>query len=183
MRVEAQKLAGVYLIYPQILRDDRGQFSESYHADRYRLHGIDATFVQDNVSVSHPNVLRGLHFQNPNGQGKLVQVVKGHVFDVVVDLRTSSPTYGQWEGFHLTDEDSCQLYVPPGFAHGFLSITDAIFCYKCTDVYTPQSEATLLWNDPELKIAWPLSRPPLVNAKDQAGMTFVAYQNFARKFT
>lgn len=143
---------------------------ESFQSDRYRALGISAAFVQDNVSRSQKGILRGLHFQNPHPQGKLVTVLQGEVFDVAVDLRRSSPTFKQYETFHLSGENLVQVYIPHGFAHGFAAISDnVILQYKCTDAYCPEAEQSILWNDPDLNIPWPLANP-LISKKDLAGL-------------
>jgi dTDP-4-dehydrorhamnose 3,5-epimerase len=161
MTVHDLPLAGARLIEPDVYGDDRGFFMEMWHHDRYTPHGIDA-FVQDNLSRSARGVLRGLHFQNPHPQGKLISVLEGAVYDVIVDIRAGSGTFGQWHGVTLSAENKRQVYVPPGFAHGFLVTGDtALFHYKCTDVYAPSAEGTIRWNDPALGIDWPLDDPTL----------------------
>jgi dTDP-4-dehydrorhamnose 3,5-epimerase len=170
MLVTAGKLAGVVIIEPKVFGDTRGFFLETWNARRYAEAGVPATFVQDNISYSGRGTLRGLHFQNPNPQGKLVGVLIGEVYDVVVDLRRSSPTCGQWAAVSLTGESKRQLYVPPGFAHGFQVVSDAaLFHYKCTHYYAPADEHTLRWDDPDLAIPWPLP-DPLVSPKDAKGI-------------
>ncbi len=162
------KLAGTLLIQPAIYRDHRGYFSEIYQADKYRAFGLDRVFVQDNFSFSRKNVLRGLHFQRSFPQGKLIYVVQGKIFDVAVDLRRDSPTFGCWEGYRLSDENHHQLYVPEGFAHGFAVLSDtAVVCYKCTDIYRPGDEGGVRWDDPSLGIAWPID-DPVLSEKDAA---------------
>lgn len=165
MTVEETALPGVLRVRPDVYSDDRGAFMETYHAERYARAGIDATFVQDNVSRSEEHVLRGLHLQNPHPQGKLVYVMEGTVYDVVVDVRRSSDTFGEWMGTTL-DAWSGQLYVPEGYAHGFV-VTEgpALFAYKCTDVYEPSSELSIRWDDPDLGIDWPVD-DPIVSEKD-----------------
>jgi len=162
MKVTRSAISGVLTIEPQVFGDDRGYFMESWQANRYREAGIKETFVQSNVSKSQQGVLRGLHFQNPHAQGKLVYVLSGEVFDVAVDIRRGSPTFGQHESIILSEDNHRQFYVPPGFAHGFcvLSAT-ATFCYLCTDYYHAEADASLLWNDPVLGIDWPVSSPEL----------------------
>lgn len=151
------KIKDLYIIEPKVFGDNRGYFMESYNKEHFYEAGLTMTFVQDNESKSCKGVLRGLHFQTQHTQGKLVRVTKGSVFDVAVDLRKGSPTYGQWEGVVLTDENKKQFYVPEGFAHGFLVLSDeAIFNYKCTDFYSPEYDSGLLWNDPDVGIEWPL---------------------------
>ncbi len=157
MKVIQTKLADCVIIEPKVFGDDRGFFLETFQADRYREQaGIDLPFVQDNHSRSRKGVLRGLHFQKQNPQGKLVRVVSGEVFDVAVDIRQGSPTFGQWEGVVLSADNKRQFWVPPGFAHGFLVLSEvADFEYKCTDYYNPQDEGAIAWNDAEIGIAWP----------------------------
>jgi dTDP-4-dehydrorhamnose 3,5-epimerase len=157
MNVRATELPGVLLVEPRVFGDGRGRFHESWSAARYAEAGIPGPFVQDNLSLSRQGVVRGLHFQQPHAQGKLVYVPRGEVFDVAVDVRVGSPTFGRWEGFRLSDENALQLYVPPGFAHGFQVLSrEALFSYKCTDAYHPECEATVRWDDPALGIGWPL---------------------------
>lgn len=164
------KIDGVKIIEPKVFGDARGFFLETFEKQRYQsLLDINFDFVQDNYSRSSKNVLRGLHFQKTNPQGKLVRVVRGEVFDVAVDIRKDSPTYGQWEGVILSEENKKQFWIPPGLAHGFAVLTDiADFEYKCTDYYHPQHEACLLWNDPSVAIEWPVSQPQL-SEKDKLG--------------
>ena len=150
------EIEGVYIIGPQVFGDNRGYFMETYNADEFKEAGLDMTFVQDNQSKSKKGVLRGLHFQTQHSQGKLVRVIKGEVFDVAVDLRKNSKTYGKWVGVKLSDENKKQFYIPEGFAHGFLVLSDeAEFVYKCTDLYHPEFEGGIAWNDPEVGIEWP----------------------------
>ena len=166
----AGKLPGVLLFEPVVYGDARGFFVETWNRARYVEAGLDVDFVQDNLSLSAKGILRGLHFQSPNPQGKLVQVLEGEVFDVVVDLRRSSPAFGQWEGVALSGESKRQMYVPPGFAHGFLVLSEsALFQYKCTAFYSPKDEVSLRWDDPDLDIRWPVAKPQL-SAKDQNGL-------------
>jgi dTDP-4-dehydrorhamnose 3,5-epimerase len=170
MRVSATDLAGVTLIEPKVFGDDRGFFMESWNARTFAAAGIDAAFVQDNHSRSRKGVLRGLHYQIDHAQGKLVRCVAGEVFDVVVDLRRSSPRFGRSIGLTLSAQNQRMLWIPPGFAHGFLAMSDlADFLYKTTDYWYPEHERTLLWNDSALGIAWPLSGAPILAAKDAAG--------------
>ena len=162
MTVQQTTLPGVLVVEPRVFSDDRGFFLERYHAERYAQAGIDARFVQDNHSRSAEGTLRGLHFQKRHPQGKLVEVARGRVWDVVVDLRRGSPTFGRWEGHFLSDEAHRQLYVPPGFAHGFCVLSDrADVLYKCTDVYRPDDEGGVAWDDPGLGIEWPAASPQL----------------------
>jgi len=151
------KIKGIYIIEPKVFGDNRGYFMETYNKEHFAEAGLTMNFVQDNESSSSKGVLRGLHFQTKHTQGKLVRVTKGEVFDVAVDLRKGSPTYGQWEGVVLSAENKKQFYIPEGFAHGFLVLSDhAIFNYKCTDFYCPEGEGGVLWNDPDIGIEWPL---------------------------
>ena len=170
MRILPTRLAGAVVIEPRVFGDARGFFMESWNRTRYAEAGIDVDFVQDNLSLSRRGVLRGLHFQNPNAQGKLVQVLQGEVYDVAVDIRAGSPTFGQWEAVLLSADNRRQFYVPPGFAHGFCVTSEmALFAYKCSDVYNPAAEASILWNDPDLGIPWPVSEPEL-SPKDRDGV-------------
>lgn len=162
MRVIETALPGVLVLEPKIFGDQRGFFLETYHEARYREIGIPARFVQDNHSRSRRGVLRGLHYQLQQPQGKLVRVTRGRVFDVAVDIRRGSPTFGHWTSIILDDESHRQMYVPPGFAHGFCVLSDeADFVYKCTDYYHPRSEQGILWNDPAIGIEWPLAQVAL----------------------
>lgn len=158
MNVIRTSLHGVIIIEPKVFGDERGFFLETFHSGRYRDQtGIDLDFVQDNHSRSVKGVLRGLHFQKTKPQGKLVRVVRGKVFDVAVDIRKGSPSFGQWEGVILSEANKRQFWIPPGFAHGFLVLSDiADFEYKCTDYYDPQDEGSLMWNDSDVGIEWPL---------------------------
>jgi dTDP-4-dehydrorhamnose 3,5-epimerase len=167
MNVTETALPGVLLVEPTVFGDARGFFMESYSARRYAGAGIPAPFVQDNLSLSTRGVLRGLHFQHPHGQGKLVHVLLGEVFDVAVDVRLGSPTFGKWVGEYLSSENKRQLYIPPGFAHGFLVTSDeALFAYKCTEYYDPAVERTIRWDDPRIGIAWP-TESPILSDKDR----------------
>jgi dTDP-4-dehydrorhamnose 3,5-epimerase len=175
MKVSATDLAGVKLIEPKLFGDDRGFFMESWNARAFAQAGIDAAFVQDNHSRSRKGVLRGLHYQIEHAQGKLVRCVAGEVFDVVVDLRRSSPTFGRATALNLSAQNQRMLWVPPGFAHGFLALSEfADFLYKTTDYWYPEHERTLLWNDAALGIAWPLAGAPILTAKDAAGTPLAA---------
>jgi len=166
MKVEAGTIPGLRIIEPAVFGDRRGFFMESYSRDRYAEAGLPHEFVQDNVSVSDQGILRGLHLQHPNDQGKLCFVLEGEVFDVAVDVRVGSPTFGRWEGVTLSSENKRQLYVPPGFAHGFCVISErAMFSYKCTDFYSAPNEIGIAWDDPEIGIDWPIQSPQL-SAKD-----------------
>lgn len=174
------KIPDVLLIEPRVFHDERGFFEETYEKNRYVDAGIVEEFVQDNFSRSKKGTLRGLHYQIEHPQGKLVQVLRGCVFDVAVDLRKSSPTFGKWCGYDLSDENHCQLYIPPGFAHGFyvLSETADLF-YKCTDFYFPEHERTLIYNDAQTGIDWPIDVSPIVTEKDLAGLPFDQIECFA----
>jgi dTDP-4-dehydrorhamnose 3,5-epimerase len=173
-------LGGVLVFEPVVYSDQRGFFFESYREDVFRRASrVDRTFVQDNHSRSARHVLRGLHYQIRRPQGKLVRVVAGEVFDAVVDLRRPSPTFGKWMGTVLSAANRRQLWVPEGFAHGFLVLSDvAEIVYKTTDYYAPQYERSLLWNDPDIGIAWPLSAPPILATKDTAGNRLAACEVF-----
>lgn len=169
MKVTELALPGLKLIEPRRFGDARGWFSEVWQDARYREAGIAETFVQDNLAMSSKGVLRGLHAQEPHAQGKLVQVFQGEVFDVAVDLRVGSPTFGQWHGVILNDDNALQFYVPPGFLHGYYVISKrALFGYKTTDVYSPDSEYSLRWDDPTIGIDWPLDGKPGLSDKDRA---------------
>ena len=169
MKIIETQLPGVLIIEPKVFGDHRGFFLESFQVERYRQAGIDLPFVQDNHSRSQRGVLRGLHFQRTRPQGKLVSVSRGAVYDVAVDIDPKSPTCGQFVGVELNDENHRQLWVPPGYAHGFCVLSEvADFQYKCTDLYFPEDEGGLIWNDPDVNIPWPISEPQL-SAKDQAG--------------
>lgn len=169
MKVHDTPLAGVRLIQTRTFRDGRGHFLELWNERRYAEAGLPERFVQDNVSVSRKNVVRGLHYQHPHGQAKLVTVLEGEVWDVVVDVRRGSPTFERWYAAVLSEENGMQIYVPEGFAHGFAVLSDrAVVCYKCTELYDPAAEQTILWNDPELGIEWPVD-DPVLSEKDAAG--------------
>jgi dTDP-4-dehydrorhamnose 3,5-epimerase len=172
MKVTPTELPEVLLLEPKVHGDERGFFFESYNRRTMAEAGLDADFVQDNHSRSARDVLRGLHYQIEHAQGKLVRVVVGEVFDVAIDLRRSSPRFGRWSAAMLSAQNRRMLWVPPGFAHGFLVVSDAAeFLYKTTDYWYPQHERTLLWSDPTLGIEWPLQGVPIVAAKDAAGCT------------
>jgi dTDP-4-dehydrorhamnose 3,5-epimerase len=174
-------IEGVMVIEPKVFGDDRGFFMESWNAEAFRKAGMDLTFVQDNHSRSSRGVLRGLHYQQPGPQGKLVRVTAGAVFDVAVDLRRSSPTFGKWFGVELSAANKKMLYVPEGMAHGFLCLEDGTdFLYKCTSDYAPANEHSLLWSDPAIGIVWPLGDiSPTLSAKDIAGLPLSETPTFA----
>lgn len=166
MNVVETPLPGVLLIEPKVFEDSRGFFLETFNAERYAKHGIPTAFVQDNWSRSARGTLRGLHFQTPNPQGKLVWCSKGVVFDVAVDVRKGSPTFGQWYGVELSEANKRQLWVPPDYAHGFCVVSEsADFCYKCTSGYSPADEAAVAWNDADIGIQWPIV-DPMLSKKD-----------------
>jgi dTDP-4-dehydrorhamnose 3,5-epimerase len=167
MKVIETTLPGVLLIEPAVHGDARGFFMETWHKERYAAAGLPATFVQDNLSFSQQGTLRGLHFQYPQAQGKQVFVLQGEVFDVAVDIRTGSPTFGRWVGITLSADNKYQLYIPEGLAHGFCVTSEtALFAYKCTDFYNPQTEGGIIWNDPDIGITWPIE-VPVLSEKDQ----------------
>jgi dTDP-4-dehydrorhamnose 3,5-epimerase len=180
MKITATSLPDVKLIEPRVFGDQRGYFFESWNRKSFAAAGIEADFVQDNHSRSGCGVLRGLHYQIEHAQGKLVRAVVGEVFDVAVDMRRSSPTFGQWYGCLLSATNQRMLWIPGGFAHGFVVVSEAAeFLYKTTDYWHPEHERTLLWNDPALAIAWPLSGPPVIAAKDAAGLLLAAADTYA----
>ena len=178
-------IEGVYIIEPTVFGDNRGYFMESYSKRDFEEAGLTMNFVQDNESKSKKGVLRGLHFQTKHTQGKLVRVVEGEVFDVAVDLRAGSPTFGKWTGVTLTAENKRQFYIPEGFAHGFLVLSEtATFQYKCTDYYAPEYDGGVLWNDPEIGIEWPLEGidKVLLSDKDKVQQTFKAFKEKENPF-
>jgi dTDP-4-dehydrorhamnose 3,5-epimerase len=181
MNIVDTPLPGVKLIEPRVFGDDRGFFLESWNAKTFAEAGLDLDFVQDNHSRSTKGVLRGLHYQLANPQGKLVRVTIGRVFDVAVDLRRSSPDFGRWVGYELSAENKAMLWVPPGFGHGFVVLSDtADFLYKCTTLYSPPDERAIRWDDPDLAINWRLDgMPPLLSAKDAAASSFADAEVFA----
>ena len=162
MKITNTQLPGVVIIEPDVFGDSRGFFMETYHKERYMATGIDTEFVQDNLSFSTKGTLRGLHFQYPHSQAKLVQVFRGEVFDVAIDIRKGSPTFGKWFGTTLSSDNKQQLFIPAGFAHGFCVLSEtALFSYKCTEFYSPADERGILWSDPEIGIEWPINDPLL----------------------
>lgn len=165
---EPLALPGVVLVHPKVFGDARGFFEEKYQESAFREAGIDARFVQDNHSFSRKGVVRGLHWQRPpHSQGKLVSVVTGTIWDVAVDIRAGSPTYGKWVGEELSEENHAMLWIPPGFAHGFTVLSESShFLYKCTDVYAPETEAGMRWDDPDLAITWPVGVAPCTSSRD-----------------
>ncbi|MDZ8183311.1 MAG: dTDP-4-dehydrorhamnose 3,5-epimerase [Nostoc sp. ChiSLP02] len=173
MSITSTKIPDVLLIEPKVFADDRGFFFEAYNHQKFTQEtGISPNFVQDNQSFSKQNVLRGLHYQIQQPQGKLVRAIVGTIFDVAVDIRKSSATFGKWVGYELSAENKRLLWIPPGFAHGFLVLSEvAEVLYKTTDYYAPQGDRTIVWNDPDLAIDWPLNAPPILSAKDEAGKT------------
>ena len=174
MKISHSKLKGCVIIEPRVFGDERGFFLETFQAVRYEQEaGIDLPFVQDNHSRSAKGVLRGLHFQKTKPQGKLVRVVRGEVYDVALDIRKGSATFGEWEGVILSEDNKKQFWVPPGFAHGFVVLSDtADFEYKCTDYYDPSDEGSILWSDPDLNIPWPIANPVL-STKDESAKRLV----------
>ncbi|MDF2155732.1 dTDP-4-dehydrorhamnose 3,5-epimerase [Vibrio sp. CAU 1672] len=175
MKIINTRIPDVKVIEPAIFGDERGFFMETWNQKKFEelVTGKPTMFVQDNHSKSKKGILRGLHYQTENTQGKLVRVVSGEVFDVAVDIRRDSPTFGQWVGEYLSADNKRQLWVPEGFAHGFYVVSDeAEFVYKCTNFYDPSSEVSIKWNDDQLGISWPLSNPPSLSNKDKDGMTF-----------
>lgn len=177
MKVLETKIEGCLIVEPKIFNDPRGFFLETWNLVNYRDYGLPHHFVQDNLSFSLKGVLRGLHFQNPTPQGKLVHVLQGEVFDVVVDLRKSSRTFGKWLDIKLSSENKKQCFVPSGCAHGFLVLSNtALLAYKCTDFYSPKNEKCIIWNDPDLDIKWPISAPVL-SEKDLMGLRFKSFND------
>ncbi len=176
MEVIETELNGLFVLKPKVFEDERGYFYESYNQNLFKQAGINFDFVQDNQSLSQKGVLRGLHFQNPpHAQGKLVRVITGSVYDVAVDIRKDSKTYGKWFGLELTEKNKWMMFVPPGFAHGFLTLeNNTIFSYKCTNFYNKASEDCLLWNDKDLNIDWNFDKP-LLSAKDLEGKPFKGF--------
>ena len=177
MEIVETGIPDLYIVKPTVFKDNRGYFFESYNKEAFLRHGIDQNFVQDNESKSGKGVLRGLHFQKPPfAQGKLVRVIKGAVRDVAVDLRKSSPTYGKWASVELTEENKWMYWVPPGFAHGFVTLEeDTVFFYKCTNIYNKASEGAIRWDDPDLNIDWGISNP-LLSDKDKISPFFKDFE-------
>ena len=170
MKVTTCEISGLLILEPKVFADSRGFFLEIFNQTRYREAGLRADFVQDNLSFSGRGTLRGLHFHNPNSQGKLVQVLQGEVFDVAVDIRRSSPTFGRWHALVLSGEKKRQFYIPCGFAHGFVVLSEAaLFHYKCTKFYSPREELSIRWDDPDIGIEWPV-KGPVVSEKDGKGL-------------
>jgi dTDP-4-dehydrorhamnose 3,5-epimerase len=182
LKLAPTSIPDVLMVTPTVFGDDRGYFMEVWHQAKYAAAGLDVRFVQDNQSRSRIGTLRGLHYQVEQTQGKLVRALSGEIFDVAVDLRRSSPTFGKWVGATLSGENKTQLYVPPGFAHGFLVTSEtAEVEYKCTDYYAPQHERSIVWNDPDIGIEWPLPPgiTPILSAKDMAGKPLRQAEVFA----
>lgn len=169
MKFKETRVPGVIIVEPQVFGDERGFFMETFHMEKFSAAGLPTHFVQDNHSRSEAGVLRGLHFQRPRAQGKLVRAIAGEIYDVAVDIRADSPAFGQWVGVILSASNKRQLWVPPGFAHGFCVTSDiAEIAYKCTDLYTPECEISIIWDDLDLKIDWPVSKP-ILSARDKDG--------------
>ena len=167
MQIIPTEIKDILIIEPRVFRDDRGHFFESFHSERYKQAGITCTFLQDNISYSEKGTLRGLHYQHPNGQAKLVQVLRGEVIDVAVDVRRNSSTFGQWISATLSDKNKRQMFIPDGFAHGFCVLSDtAIFSYKCSEFYSPEDERGIIWSDPDLNIDWRVTNP-IISSKDK----------------
>ena len=166
MKIITTSIEGILIIEPKTFEDNRGFFMETYNQKRYNASGINATFVQDNLSYSLKNTLRGLHFQIKHPQAKLIQVISGEIFDVAVDLRSGSATFGKWTGIHLSDENKRQMFIPEGFAHGFCVLSEfALFYYKCSDFYAPEDEGGIIWSDPDIGVEWPVENP-IISEKD-----------------
>jgi len=178
MEFEKTSIEGLFIIKSSVISDERGYFYESYNKSIFDKNGLDLDFVQDNQSLSHKGVLRGLHFQAPPfQQGKLVRVIQGSVLDVAVDIRPHSPTYGKYKSILLSGKNKTQFWIPPGFAHGFVTLEDnTIFCYKCTGPYSKKSEGAILWNDPQLNIDWNIKQP-IVSSKDQEAELFKKFKS------
>jgi dTDP-4-dehydrorhamnose 3,5-epimerase len=182
MKIELTELPGVIVIEPEVFTDARGYFLETYNAKTFAEAGINEQFVQDNQSLSKRGVLRGLHYQKEQAQGKLIRVLLGEIFDVVVDLRPESGTYGKWSEFNLSAREQKMIWIPKGFAHGFYTLSEtADVAYKVTEFYAPQHERVILWNDPDLAIRWPLQGEPILSEKDKAGHSFREFRGFGRE--
>jgi dTDP-4-dehydrorhamnose 3,5-epimerase len=182
MKITPTDLPGIVVVEPKVFADDRGYFFESFHGEHFAAAGIASLFVQDNVSRSAKGVLRGLHLQEPFGQGKLVSVLFGEVFDVAVDVRVGSPHFGQWTGVYLSEHNKKMLWIPPGFAHGFIVTSgEAIFSYKCTEYYHPEAELAVLWNDSAIGIQWPIDDPAL-SVKDGAARPLAELKDVLPRF-
>jgi dTDP-4-dehydrorhamnose 3,5-epimerase len=167
MKIVTTSIEGIFIIEPKVFNDSRGFFMETYNRNKYIKAGIDTVFVQDNLSYSVKDTVRGLHFQIKNPQAKLIQVITGEIFDVAVDIREGSATFGKWTGFHLSDRNKRQLFVPKGFAHGFCVLSEtAHFLYKCSDFYAPDDEGGIIWSDPAIGIDWPVENP-IISEKDK----------------
>lgn len=179
MKLEFCNIEGLTIIHPDVFEDERGYFYESFNKEKFAAHGLKMEFVQDNQSLSHKGVLRGLHFQKkPHSQGKLVRIVRGSVLDVAVDIRTQSKTYGQYFSIELSEQNKTMFYIPEGFAHGFLTLEDnTVFSYKCTNLYNKASEETILWNDSYLDIDWRINNP-IISEKDKTGFSFNTLPQF-----
>jgi dTDP-4-dehydrorhamnose 3,5-epimerase len=172
MKVIPTEIRDILIIEPTVYEDERGFFLESYNQKKFKIKGIDVQFVQDNHSKSVKNTLRGLHYQINPGQGKLVRVISGEVFDVAVDIRFGSPTFGHWVGYHLTSENKKQIYIPVGFAHGFCVLSNSAEVeYKCTDFYSAENERGIKWDDPDIGIEWPI-KDPILSSKDRKNLNF-----------
>ena len=182
MKIRPTELQGVLVLEPEVFSDARGYFLETYNAKAFAEAGISEQFVQDNQSQSRRGVLRGLHYQREKAQGKLIRVAVGEVFDVVVDLRPESSTYGKWSGFNLSAQEQKMIWIPKGFAHGFYALSEtADVAYKVTEFYAPQHEHVILWNDPDLAIRWPLQGDPLLSEKDKAGHSFREFRKLGQQ--
>jgi dTDP-4-dehydrorhamnose 3,5-epimerase len=178
MQIEKTPLSGLLIVKPRVFPDERGYFYEAYNAKTLKENGLDVTFVQDNISMSQKGVLRGIHFQKPPfAQGKLVQVLRGSVLDLALDLRKDSPTYGKHFSYELSEENKTQLYVPEGFGHGFVTLEDnTLFSYKCTNFYNKESEGSILWNDKDLNIDWQIE-DPIISEKDHLAESFASFKS------
>ena len=181
MKIQPTELRGVVVIEPEVFSDARGHFLETFNAKAFAEAGISEQFVQDNQSRSKRGVLRGLHYQKEQPQGKLIRALQGEIFDVVVDLRPESSTYGKWSGFNLSAREQKSIWIPKGFAHGFYTLSQtADVAYKVTEFYAPQHERVILWNDPDLAIRWPLHGEPILSDKDKTGHSFREFARLVR---